>query len=309
MRIFLFLLVFFTSTPAAAYSKYGHVAICELAYRELTDTARAEVNRLLAIPLRRDGFNHSSYNRSCLDADEFPRTRGSEHFLNVSRDTKSISDGSCGAASKCVLSAIDQDLAILSDGSSDDIQKSLSLRHLGHWVGDVHQPLHISYKDDRGGNQIKKRGRCRARNLHAVWDNCIVERKVFDFGFFSERLGFQRFTKVYRAVDRIEGEILDKDRANWIDSDVWQWADESYKIAISESVGYCHNRNEACWYDTSNKILDVVESERVIQIDDNYLERHKPVVELRLKQAGVRLAHLINSALDSAYDPITIEGD
>ena len=41
------------------------------------------------------------------------------------------------------------------------------LEFLGHWVGDVHQPLHVSFKDDRGGNAILEQGPC-DNDLHAV---------------------------------------------------------------------------------------------------------------------------------------------
>jgi hypothetical protein len=50
-----------------------------------------------------------------------------------------------------------------------------ALKCLGHWVGDVHQPLHLSVKDDRGGNAIEEQGPC-AENLPAVWHTCIIER-------------------------------------------------------------------------------------------------------------------------------------
>jgi S1/P1 Nuclease len=29
-----------------------------------------------------------------------------------------------------------------------------ALEYLGHWVGDVDQPLHVSFQDDRGGNDL-----------------------------------------------------------------------------------------------------------------------------------------------------------
>ena len=56
---------------------------------------------------------------------------------------------------------------------------SLDLEHLHptldtpdhgvHWVGDIHQPLHVSFEDDRGGNNIQVNGQC-SGNLHATWD-------------------------------------------------------------------------------------------------------------------------------------------
>ncbi|MBP6626828.1 MAG: endonuclease, partial [Arenimonas sp.] len=36
------------------------------------------------------------------------------------------------------------------------------------------------------------------------------------------------------------------------------------------------------------------------RITDDYLDLHRPIAELRLRQAGTRLAALINAALDPA---------
>jgi hypothetical protein len=40
-----------------------------------------------------------------------------------------------------------------------------------HWVGDIHQPLHVSYADDQGGNKIKPidGGLYTSKALHSVW--------------------------------------------------------------------------------------------------------------------------------------------
>jgi hypothetical protein len=43
-------------------------------------------------------------------------------------------------------------------------------------VGDVHQPLHVSFQDGPGGNQIGISGGLCSWDLHAVWDSCIIEQ-------------------------------------------------------------------------------------------------------------------------------------
>src|SRR5260370_19352158 len=49
-------------------------------------------------------------------------------------------------------------------------------RFLVHFVGDVHQPLHVGRRDDRGGNDIQVTWFGESTNLHAVWDEKIIER-------------------------------------------------------------------------------------------------------------------------------------
>jgi nuclease S1 len=71
--------------------------------------------------------------------------------------------------------------------SSDLQERALALSWVIHLVGDLHQPLHASDRNDRGGNEFKVRYRNRATcsggaseqhpvkvELHSVWDTCVV---------------------------------------------------------------------------------------------------------------------------------------
>src|SRR5258708_17221771 len=64
-----------------------------------------------------------------------------------------------------------------SSNTVSQAEKLESLKFLGHWVGDIHQPLHVSFEDDRGGNSILVSGLC-GSNLHAAWDTCLVLKAV-----------------------------------------------------------------------------------------------------------------------------------
>jgi hypothetical protein len=60
--------------------------------------------------------------------------------------------------------------------SATEQERLEALKYVGHWVGDLHQPLHASFEDDRGGNAIGVSGGLCSRDLHAVWDRCIIEQ-------------------------------------------------------------------------------------------------------------------------------------
>ncbi len=288
----LLLLAVFAS-PAMAWGKFGHVTVCEIAYRESTPIAREMVTRLIAAH-----GEHTSFNRACLVADRFPRTRPSAHFVNYPREQETVVDEECGTGKECVISAIEDDFIKLADQSLSDAERGLALVLLGHWVGDIHQPLHVSFADDRGGNKIDKSGKCSADNLHAVWDNCIVERKVLTTRRKSNNLGWSRFTRAYRAADELQTQISDIQREQWPASKVWEWAAESYEIVRLPEVKYCELRDGLCAYSDGSDLYGPGVSKRNVQIDDEYLERFAPLVETQLMKAGVRLAAMINGALD-----------
>ena len=102
-----------------------------------------------------------------------PRKRAEEHFINLPRDAAGLTSDQCPLAAKCVLSAIHEDFGRLMDAKNDADMLD-ALKFLGHWVGDIHQPLHVSFLDDLGGNKITVSGCERSRSLHAVWDSCLV---------------------------------------------------------------------------------------------------------------------------------------
>jgi hypothetical protein len=95
---------------------------------------------------------------------------------------------------------VEHDFAVLASSNATDQAKLAALKFLGHWIGDIHQPLRAASQDDRGGNRIRTRGSsCESQNT--LWDSCIVE----------ERLGMQPLTI---ARDRQAG-ITDEQRAEW----------------------------------------------------------------------------------------------
>ena len=44
-----------------------------------------------------------------------------------------------------------------------------------HLVGDAHQPMHISRKEDKGGNTIQLRFDDKGTNLHSLWDSKLID--------------------------------------------------------------------------------------------------------------------------------------
>jgi len=100
----------------------------------------------------------NSFTDACTWPDR-PRKRAEEHFINVGRSAHTIAVAQCPAVPKCLFTAIPADLDVLRT-SNDDAATLASLKFLGHWIGDIHQPLHVSFADDRGGNSIRESGPC-----------------------------------------------------------------------------------------------------------------------------------------------------
>ena len=198
-RLFLFLLsVLCIALPgqANAWGKFGHLVVCDLAYRNLTETSRAKLKELFqvkkgGITVKGSGKladrHYTSFNVGCLEEDELPRKHADDHFINVSRNTKSIDGATCPNNHECIFAGIERDFKTLKDEQAPNEARVFALMAIGHWIGDIHQPLHISFADDKGGNGIDAMlaGKCghatyRVNNFHGVWDNCLLEALLFE---------------------------------------------------------------------------------------------------------------------------------
>ena len=65
---------------------------------------------------------------------------------------------------------------MLADPAASADARAEALRFLIHFMGDLHQPLHVGDNNDRGGNQRVVYLEGDSTNLHAVWDGKILER-------------------------------------------------------------------------------------------------------------------------------------
>jgi hypothetical protein len=267
---------------ALAWGDAGHKIVCQIAYLELTPAAKAKVDALIAA----DPKFHT-FATACTWPDMFPPQRPTEHFLNVPRTAKSIGpERLCPIADRCVASAILNDARELA-GARDTGERLRLLKSLGHWVADIHQPLHVSFEDDKGANYIEVTGACTG-SLHLAWDTCVIEKKIG--------------TDEGSVAAALREEVTDRERKAWAPSSldaipVAGWANESLAIAESPFIQYCYRHGDACWYSTGQRRF--AGAKRKVLITRRYLKRAAPAVRERLKRAGIRLGAILNQTLSN----------
>jgi S1/P1 Nuclease len=162
--------VLLQASPALAWGDIGHRVICEITFEELEAPARERVKAMI----RQDP---SSIPSPRPVAGPTARGGGRRSTMSTSRrDAPGFDEDPCPHADECVVSAIEKDLSVLSSSSGSQQEQLEALKYLGHWVGDIHQPLHMSFEDDRGGKRGRRIRRSLQRDLHAAWDSCLIER-------------------------------------------------------------------------------------------------------------------------------------
>lgn len=268
------------ATPAAvwAFGDQGHQIICAIAMKELTPSARAKVNKIMA-----PETHYNTFWEACVWPDH-PRKRGPEHFINEPRSTDAITANTCPQADTCLFTAIATDEAAVGDTNADKEARLESLKYLGHWMGDIHQPLHVSFEDDRGGNKIKSKGVC-SSNLHSDWDTCLV----------VTQLGGGNPNTIAKNIRK---SISDADRAKWTQGGPVDWANESYQISTGTGAQYCVDDHGVCQYDATHEEFSEGDTEKKITVNQAYVDANGPVLEEQVKKAGVRLGKMLETLLN-----------
>ncbi len=174
---------------------------------------------------------------------------------------------------KCASEAIIRAQATLADRSASTEARLLALFQVVHFVGDIHQPMHACDNNDRGGNDIKViwRGRTSERlNLHAVWDSHLPAN-AFDGNGRRDIVS-----------------LADKHRVAWSRGDANTWVTETHSLAVSFAYGRL-----------PVKLQPNVPPAMPIEISEEYIAASEPLVKEQLAKAAVRIAFVLNDALQS----------
>lgn len=138
---------------------------------------------------------------------------------------------------------------------SVEADEATALKFLIHLIADVHQPLHVGNGKDLGGNEVRVKWFYYNSNLHRVWDEDLIDHERWS----ASEMALEFDVALPAMIEK------------WQSTGVRQWAMESkdlrtsiYKIPSDHKLGW------------------------------KYIYKNWPVVELRILQAGIRLAGVLN---------------
>ena len=171
-----------TASVAHAWGSEGHQVIALIAQSQLSSKARAEVDRLLAVEPGETMESVSTW----ADEHRNPST-AVWHYVNFPRGDCVFDEQRDCADGYCVVGAIRRQLQVLASNAPDD-KRLTALKYVVHFVGDVHQPLHAGFMDDKGGNKYQLQAFMKGSNLHAVWDSGLIKNLAEDAQSMAARL-------------------------------------------------------------------------------------------------------------------------
>lgn len=248
-------LLVIVSLLISSWGVVGHRAIGQIAENHLTPAAKTAVTALLGTESLADVSIWADQLRM---KEEFKYTTP-WHYINLPLGLNHAGFKTRVMGMKDnVYSAMLAQEQILTDKNSSREKKAEALKFIVHFVGDLHQPMHISRAEDQGGNTIQLNYDGKGTNLHSLWDTNLIAHQ----GLTYQELAAQLDSVPPKAAHRWNRQPL----INWL------W--ESYQI--------------------SSKLYAEVDQMKDRKLNDNYYADHLPVVEIRLQQAGLRLAGLLN---------------
>jgi hypothetical protein len=276
---FVVALFFLFASPALAWDSSGHRVIAQIAYNNLTPTAKNKVDQLTELldqkyPARSRFLFASTWPDQIKN--DGVTAFNNWHFINYPFSVD-------GTATKPpqeenVVWAIQQSEKVLTSTKANPYEKAIFLRYLIHFVGDAHQPLHCAelYSKefpvgDASGNLYMIKD-VYVQNLHAFWDQGVGS--------------FRQYGNNYPLTNKDAGKLADKIQQAYpqsffanqaTDLNPQAWAQQSF--AIAKSFVYSAPENS--------------------KPSDSYVQQGQQKVEQQLALAGYRLANLLNQIFSS----------
>jgi hypothetical protein len=159
-----------------------------------------------------------------------------------------------------LVTGINTCITVLKDKNSTDEEQNFHLKMLVHFIGDLHQPMHIGQKEDKGGNSIQVEWFGSGTNLHSVWDSKMIDDWEMSYIELAENADYLS-KKQIEAIEK--GTIIE-----WV-NEVHIITKEVYNsVKVGENLKY------------------------------NYSYDHFGTVRTQLQRGGIRLARLLNEIYD-----------
>lgn len=232
-----------------AWGREGHTMIAEMAYQMLSKSSKDKLISYLG---------NTSLDEASVWMDE---QRGnnqynyltSTHYINIEKGGKIDPFQKNNIYTELNLAM--NDLEFSKTVNASEIKMDLMI--LIHLIGDIHQPLHDGYANDKGGNKINVSLLSSSTNLHSAWDGGLINR----LNLTKEQI-LAQYSKLSKSeIDQIKVINL----SNWITE--------------------------------SRKYLENVYAFKDNNLDQEYLQRAKPILEEQLLKAAIRLSAVLERGL------------
>lgn len=240
-----------------AYGGTGHAAFCEAAYQFAAPATQKKIDAMVAQHPDYDSFGALCSWADHIKSDEKWDWAKPHHYVNFPHERAKVTAQDCPVQGGCILSAIQHHYDVLTHNPNDWV----ALAFLAHFIGDLHQPLHVSFADDLGGNRASVVYFDQPTNLHRLWDTDMLVHR-------GGESGVQQAEQLVRGAVSLSPLTVTPEQT-------LSWANES--AAITRRIYSQYRENQ--------------------ELGNDYTAQWGPVLEQRIQQGAQRLA----AVLDGLY--------
>ncbi|CAE6450138.1 unnamed protein product [Rhizoctonia solani] len=157
------------ASPAFGWGMFGHQITATIAQVYLLPSAREAICNILPATYKCNLVGVASWPDEIKQDDSY-KTYSNLHYVNAKGDDppKKCVFGELGWEKESnILKGIVDEARKVINAENPDINRDHALRFLVHFLGDIHQPFHLTGQYV-GANQ----------DLHAVWDDSFIDHQV-----------------------------------------------------------------------------------------------------------------------------------
>ena len=249
------LLLSFLSTSTFALGPNGHRIVADIAENNLTSDAKAALMQIT----NGDPLAKLANWPDEIRSDKHWDFAKPWHYVSVDDDESFV--GLARAKDGDVLKALSDFEQQLRDKTLSREKKWQALAFYIHFTGDIHQPLHVGRRDDRGGNDINVNWFGKETRLHAVWDSSLIDNQKLSYTEYANFLN-----------NYTQSTVATWQAANYLDwaKDSKALRDKVYDLPKDKNIGY------------------------------QYAYKNTPLLNKQMSKAGVRLAGKLNEIFKDA---------
>ena len=253
-RTFLLAVILFSTQQVFSWGVTGHRVVAEIAQQHLSKRAKKEIAKLIG----RESLAWWANWPDFIKSDSTWNDASKWHYVDLPGHIGKDSFVSALKAlpGKNLYTQIQDMMRQLKDSNLPAEQRRIALYFLIHFVGDLHQPLHVGRDEDQGGNKIVVYWFDKKTNLHTVWDTELISFQQYSYSEYARLL-----------------DIADKEKVKeWQSSSLEDWFYESHVM--------------------SDSIYEASPNESKFGYKYNFKFQH--TLDGQLLKGGVRLAAVLN---------------
>ena len=257
-KILIVAIALISSVETLAWGGLGHRTVAEIAERNLTPKAKANIEKYTGgTPLA----SYSTWMDTLKDQPVFKNATRGWHASIVDANCKTSQElrDKHRQGRDAVTGLLELEQMLKNREKVSDSVVMFALKSMIHMVGDMHCPAHLRYTDNRNEGKYTVYRKNKKTTMHAVWDTRVLTHNHHKWSYqqYADKLDTYSKKQIKRVTN------------GWVED----WLEDAGRD-IRPSID---------WVSKGDTLTD------------EFFEKAQPLAHLEVQKAGYRLAKYLNT--------------